>query len=43
LAQFANTNANVDLDLGADRVENLVGALIVSLIPHDAALRTVDP
>jgi hypothetical protein len=28
LAQFAN--ANPDLDLGADRVENLVGALIVS-------------
>jgi len=28
LAQFAN--ANPDLDLGSDRVENLVGALIVS-------------
>lgn len=28
LAQFAN--ANPDLDLGGDRVENLVGALIVS-------------
>jgi hypothetical protein len=37
LAQFAN--ANPDLDLGGDCVENLVGALIVSLIPRVAAVR----
>ena len=31
LAQFAN--ANTDLDLGSDEVENLVGTLIVSRTP----------
>ena len=37
LAQFAS--ANEDLDLGSDRVENLVGTLIVSRTPdgHDVS------